>query len=136
MANPVVAESKRICTKCDHVLKREKGFCSKCGKKYCFTPSLKPGDVVAGQYEVRGAIAYGGLGWVYLGFDQVLSRYVILKGLLDTEDASSAAVAVAEKKFLAAVKHPNIVGIYNFVNQGSEGFIVMEYVGGKTLNAL
>lgn len=136
MANPVVSESKRICTQCDQSLKREKGFCSKCGKKYCFTPSLKPGDVVAGQYEVRGAIAYGGLGWVYLGFDQVLSRYVILKGLLDTEDASSAAVAVAEKKFLAAVKHPNIVGIYNFVNQGSEGFIVMEYVGGKTLNAL
>ena len=136
MANPIVSESKRICTKCDQALKREKGFCSKCGKKYCFIPSLKPGDVVAGQYEVRGAIAYGGLGWVYLAMDQVLSRYVILKGLLDTEDASSAAVAVAEKKFLAAVKHPNIVGIYNFVNQGSEGFIVMEYVGGKTLNAM
>jgi serine/threonine-protein kinase PknG len=34
------------------------------------------------------------------------------------------------------VKHPNIVGIYNFVNQGSEGYIVMEYVGGKTLKDL
>ena len=56
MANPVVSESKRICTKCDQSLKREKGFCSKCGKKYSFIPSLKPGDVVAGQYQVRGAI--------------------------------------------------------------------------------
>ena len=40
---------------------------------------------------------------------------------------------MAERQFLAAVKHPNIVGIYNFVQQGAEGFIVMEYVGGKTL---
>ncbi|HEY9829133.1 MAG TPA: tetratricopeptide repeat protein [Stenomitos sp.] len=86
-----------------------------------------------GQYEVKGAIAYGGLGWIYLGFDQTLSRYVVLKGLLNTEDAAAAAVAVAERQFLAAVKHSNIVGIYNFVKHGTEGFIVMEYVGGKTL---
>jgi serine/threonine-protein kinase PknG len=136
LAEAVVPEHKRFCGKCEQSVKREKGFCSKCGAKYSFVASLKPGDVVAGQYEVRGAIAFGGLGWIYLGFDRILSRYVVLKGLLNTEDASSAAVAVAEKKFLASVKHPNIVGIYNFVNQGSEGYIVMEYVGGKTLKDL
>jgi serine/threonine-protein kinase PknG len=97
---------------------------------------LHPGDLVVEQYEVKGAIAYGGLGWIYLGFDKTLSRYVVLKGLLNTEDASSAAVALAERQFLAAVKHPNIVGIYNFVNHNSEGFIVMEYVGGKTLKEI
>ncbi len=77
-----------------------------------------------------------GLGWIYLGFDKVLSRYVVLKGLLNTQDASAAGAAVAERQFLAAVKHPNIVGIYNFVQSGSEGFIVMEYVGGKTLKQI
>jgi len=66
----------------------------------------------------------------------VLSRYVVLKGLLNSSDESSAAAAVAERQLLAAVKHPNIVGIYNFVQRGSEGFIVMEYVGGKTLKQL
>ena len=45
-------------------------------------------------------------------------------------------VAVAERKFLASVKHGNIVNIYNFVNHGSEGFIVMEYVGGQTLKQI
>jgi serine/threonine-protein kinase PknG len=60
----------------------------------------------------------------------------VLKGLLNTEDASSAAVAVAERQFLASVKHANIVGIYNFVKYGSEGFIVMEYVGGQTLKEI
>jgi serine/threonine-protein kinase PknG len=133
MLDAVVPENKRFCASCNQQLRRERGFCSKCGQKYCFVPSLKPGDMVMNQYEVKGAIAYGGLGWIYLGFDKMLSRYVVLKGLLNTEDASSAAVALAERKFLAAVKHPNIVGVYNFVNHGGEGFIIMEYVGGQSL---
>ncbi|MBD0361936.1 MAG: tetratricopeptide repeat protein [Coleofasciculus sp. C3-bin4] len=136
MAEAKVPENKRYCSNCNNPLKREKGFCPKCGHKYSFLASLNPGDLVAGQYEVKGAIAYGGLGWIYLGFDKTLSRYIVLKGLLNTEDAASAAVAVAERQFLAAVKHANIVGIYNFVKHGTEGFIVMEYVGGKTLKEI
>lgn len=131
-----VPENKRFCAACNQPVKRDKGFCTKCGQKYNFIPSLQPGDVVGGQYEVKGAIAYGGLGWIYLGFDRLLSRYVVLKGLLNSEDAASAAVALAERQFLAAVKHPNIVGIYNFVTHEAEGYIVMEYVGGKTLKEI
>ncbi len=136
MLDPVVPERKRFCAKCDAPLKREAGFCGKCGTRYSFVPSLKAGDVVAGQYDVKGAIAFGGLGWIYLAFDKLLSRYVVLKGLLNTQDESAAAAAVAERQFLAAVKYPNIVGIYNFVTHGNEGFIVMEYVGGKTLKQI
>jgi serine/threonine-protein kinase PknG len=136
LADPRVSDSKRICGRCENALKRDKGFCNQCGQKYSFSPTLQPGDIVAGQYEVKGAIAFGGLGWIYLGYDRTLNRYVVLKGLLNSEDAASAAVAMAERQFLASVKHANIVGIYNFITQGSEGFIVMEYVGGKTLKEL
>jgi serine/threonine-protein kinase PknG len=136
LAEAKVPENKRFCAGCNQAVKRDKGFCTKCGQKYNFVPSLVPGDVVGGQYEVKGAIAYGGLGWIYLGFDNLLSRYVVLKGLLNSEDAASAAVALAERQFLAAVKHPNIVGIYNFVTHAAEGYIVMEYVGGKTLKEI
>jgi serine/threonine-protein kinase PknG len=136
LAKAVVPENKRFCSKCNSTLSRETGFCNKCCQKFSFIAGLAPGDLVAGQYEVRGAIAYGGLGWIYLGFDRVLSRYVVLKGLLNTADQASAAVAVAEKQFLAAVKHPNIVGIYNFVNHQDTGLIIMEYVGGQTLKEL
>jgi serine/threonine-protein kinase PknG len=136
LAEAKVPENKRFCAGCNQAVKRDKGFCTKCGQKYNFVPSLAPGDVVGGQYEVKGAIAYGGLGWIYLGFDNLLSRYVVLKGLLNSEDAASAAVALAERQFLAAVKHPNIVGIYNFVTHAAEGYIVMEYVGGKTLKQI
>lgn len=136
LLDPKIPEHKRFCSKCDAPLKRDFGFCGKCGQKFSFIPSVKAGDIIASQYEVKGALAFGGLGWIYLAFDRLLSRYVVLKGLLNVHDASSAAVAVAERQFLASVKHPNIVGIYNFVQHGSEGFIVMEYVGGKSLKQI
>ncbi len=136
LADPQVPENKRFCGHCDARVRREQGFCSRCGSRYSFIPSLEPGDLIGGQYEVKGAIAYGGLGWIYLAFDQLLSRYVVLKGLLNSEDSASAAVALAERQFLAAVKHPNIVNIYNFVTHDSEGFIVMEYVAGQTIRDL
>ena len=136
LAEAKVPENKRFCAACNQAVKRDRGFCTKCGQKYNFVPSLVPGDVVGEQYQVKGAIAYGGLGWIYLGFDKLLSRYVVLKGLLNSEDAASAAVALAERQFLAALKHPNIVGIYNFVTHDAEGYIVMEYVGGKTLKEI
>ncbi len=136
LADPVVPESKRFCPNCNAKLNLVKGFCPMCGTEYSFIPTLKAGDVVAGQYEVKGAIAFGGLGWIYLGWDNALSRWVVLKGLLNSKDAVGAQAAVAERQFLAAVKHPNIVGVYNFVTEGADGYIVMEFVGGKTLKTI
>jgi serine/threonine-protein kinase PknG len=67
---------------------------------------------------------------------------VVLKGLLNTGDADAMAAAVAERQFLAQVEHPNIVRIYNFVQHADRrtgeqaGYIVMEYVGGKSLKQI
>jgi serine/threonine-protein kinase PknG len=136
MQNPEVPPNKRFCPNCDQSLKREHGFCPKCGQEYSFQPTLHAGDLVDDQYEVLGCVAFGGLGWIYLARDKTLNRWVVLKGLLNSRDAATAAAAVAERQFLAAVKHPNIVGIYNFVTKGTEGYIVMEYVAGRTLKAI
>ncbi len=136
MADAVVPDRKRFCNYCGAKLNHEKGFCPMCGREYSFLPTLKPGDLVAGQYEVKGAMAFGGLGWIYLGWDATLSRWVVLKGLLNSKDEAGAQAAIAERQFLAAVKNGKIVNIYNFVTQGTEGYIVMEYVGGKTLKAI
>ncbi|CAB0665102.1 serine/threonine protein kinase [Corynebacterium diphtheriae] len=93
-------------------------------------PALKPGDVLAGQYEVAGVIAHGGMGWIYLAHDRNVSgRMVVLKGLRDKAKPQDYGAAVAEKEFLADITHPGIVKSYNFIDD----LIVMEYVEGPAL---
>ena len=102
---------------------------------FSFTPeAAPPATLVGGQYEVAGCLAHGGLGWIYLARDRnVADRWVVLKGLLDTGDDDAMAAALAERRFLAEVEHPNIVKIHNFVeHDGRTGYIVMEYVGGTS----
>ena len=151
LADPQVPENRRFCAGCDQPVGRGRdgrpglteGFCRNCGTRFSFSPKLEPGDLVAGQYEVLGCLAFGGLGWIYLARDRNVSdRWVVLKGLLNTGDADAMAAAVAERQFLAQVEHPNIVRIYNFVQHAdrrtgeSAGYIVMEYVGGKSLKQI
>ncbi|MGI5468810.1 tetratricopeptide repeat protein [Streptomyces sp. CA-132043] len=153
LENPEVPERKRFCSRSDCGAPvgrarsgrpgRTEGFCTKCGHPYSFVPKLRAGDVVHGQYEVAGCLAHGGLGWIYLAVDRAVSdRWVVLKGLLDTGDEDALAVAVSERRFLAEIEHSNIVRIYNFVEHldpatGSlDGYIVMEYVGGKSLKEI
>ncbi|SEH50511.1 serine/threonine protein kinase [Mycolicibacterium rutilum] len=147
MTNPVVAESKRFCWNCGRPVGRShggapaqsEGECPHCGSPYSFLPQLNPGDMVADQYEIKGCIAHGGLGWVYLAFDHnVNERPVVLKGLVHSGDAEAQKIAMAERQFLAEVTHPGIVKIYNFVEHADKhgnpvGYIVMEYVGGTSL---
>ncbi|WP_280194017.1 serine/threonine-protein kinase [Nocardia farcinica] len=150
LTDPVVAESRRYCGRCTNPVGRATaahaasttGFCERCGAPYDFRPSLHAGDMVAGQYEIQGCLAHGGLGWIYLAIDRNVSdRWVVLKGLLHAGDAEAQAVAVAERQFLAEVAHPSIVKIHNFVEHPGRdgvpiGYIVMEYVGGRSLRAL
>jgi serine/threonine-protein kinase PknG len=145
MKNPQVPEEKRNCPNCGSPVGRSRdgqpgrteGFCPKCGNAFSFTPKLKPGDLVANQYEVAGCLAHGGLGWIYLARDHNVSdRWVVLKGLLNTGDRDALAVAIIEKQFLAQVEHPLIVEIYNFVTHADAGYIVMEYVGGTSLKQI
>ena len=99
-------------------------------------PTLKAGDLIAGQYEILGPIAHGGLGWIYIATDHnVANRYVVLKGMMATENEHERAVADSERAFLADITHPGIVKIFNFIDdpRSPGGFIVMEFVGGPSL---
>ncbi len=92
---------------------------------------------MAGQYEVVGCLAHGGMGWVYLAHDRRVSdRWVVLKGLINKESEVARAAALTERDFLAKVDHPDIVKIYNFVTHDDEDYIVMEYVNGMSLRDL
>lgn len=156
LADPKVPESKRNCSVCgkpvgrggaDGSPGRVQGFCPHCRNRFSFVPSLQPGDLVVSRYEILGAIAHGGLGWIYLARDQnigddVAERWVVLKGLIDTSDPDAIDSAIAERRFLAALDHPNIVQIYDFARHPDPrtnqplNYIVMEYVPGQSLRDL
>jgi serine/threonine-protein kinase PknG len=125
---------------CGAKLGYEEGFCPNCGQAYSFKPSLQAGDVVDRKYEVKGPIAFGGLGWIYLAWAKHLARWVVIKGLLNIKDETQRELARAEARALSAVKHPNIVQVYDLIEgdpaRNEPDYIVMEYVGGKTLMTL
>lgn len=145
LRNPEVPLNQRVCARCgakvgqgaENVSSRSEGFCPSCGAAYSFTVKLAKGDLIAGQYEVVGALAHGGMGWIYLANDRNVSgRWVVLKGLLNAGDGDAMTAAIGEQRFLARVQHPLIVEIYNFVTHEGAGYIVMEYVGGRSLKQL
>lgn len=118
----------------------DEGFCPQCGTEYSFRPKLHPGDIVGGHYKVLGYLAVGGHGWIYLAEDtRVPDLHVVLKGLINTGDAVARRAAVEERRSLTTLHHPDIVRIITYVEHQAPGdarptgYIVMEYVGGRSL---
>lgn len=141
LTSPSVPESRRFCPNGHQVGRarggrpgRTVGFCGECQAPFSFVPALKAGDTLGG-YEIAGALAHGGQGWIYLARDRSVADdfWVVLKGLLDEGDPDARAAAIAERRFLATVDHPAIVKIFTFVEDGGTGYIVMEHVGGTSL---
>ncbi len=141
------------CPRCHKQRKRNAKFCNGCGLRYDdekavtaamnaqiapvqATSSLKVGDLLNNKYKVIRAIGEGGMGAVFLAEDQMLKRQVVIKALLSEDDADMIAQSIKEREFLAAIKHANIVSIYDFITTGQQGYIVMEYVHGKTLDQI
>ena len=94
--------------------------------------ALRPATLVAGQYEVVGLPRprRAGLDLPRPGPQggRPLGR---AEGAASTRgDEDAMAAALAERRFLAEVEHPNIVKIHNFVEHDGDGYIVMEYVNG------
>jgi serine/threonine-protein kinase PknG len=151
--DPQVPERKRFCPnqECRHQVGRTRngrpgrpeGFCSRCGTRFSFRPLLRPEELVdSGQFKVEGAIAHGGLGWVYRAWDFRLRQRVVLKGLIDPDDPDNRQAAVAELKALADASHANIVAVRTVVKHPHPltgtpvDYIVMEYLSGKSLKQL
>ncbi len=98
-------------------------------------PSDAPGSIGRlGHYEVQQVLGSGGFGTVLRAFDDKLQRMVAIK-LISPE---LAATSPARKRFLreaqacAAIRHENIVQIYN-VEEQPFPYLVMEYIPGQTL---
>lgn len=90
------------------------------------------------RYLVKGKIAEGGLGEVYLARDARLDRDVALKRVRPPDGEGAAAALeqdlLREARTLSALQHPNIVTIYDVGRDEKGPFVVMEYLNGETLD--
>ena len=93
------------------------------------TPSSSPP-----RYRVERSLGKGGLGEVFLAYDTRLRRHVALKRL--TGKSALRQQAWREGVHLAAVQHPNVVTVYDFGSDAHGPFLIMELVGGETLDAV
>ena len=97
-----------------------------------------PAGARIGPYEIMGALGAGGMGEVYRARDTKLNRTVAIKSLQTSVAAEPERIARFEREaqLLASLQHPNIAGIYGVETAGSQSYLALEFVEGRTLDAL
>ena len=91
-----------------------------------------------GPYHVVRLIGAGGMGQVYLANDVRLERRVALKSLAGSwlNSPTARQRLMREARTAAALSHPNIVTLFDVVDNEQCLLLVMEYVEGRTAAAL
>lgn len=105
--------------------------CSKCGYELMMPKQLR-------QFELRSAIASGGMGTVYRAFDTNLQRDVAVKlmkpELKEMPDALESFYR--EARAAAALNHTNIIHIYTFDEHEGQLYLAMELADNGSLDSM
>jgi len=89
-----------------------------------------------GGYSLVEELGKGGMAVVYKAYQPKLERWVavkVLDPLYTTDDSEMLARFRREAKAIAALRHPNILTVYDYGEEEGLAYIVMEYVEGGTL---
>jgi eukaryotic-like serine/threonine-protein kinase len=89
-----------------------------------------------GSYQILSLLGAGGMGVVYQARDTRLKRFVAIKVLPREKmsDPERKRRFIQEARAASALNHPNIITIHDIGSESGIDFVVMEYVGGKTLD--
>ncbi|HUS15481.1 MAG TPA: protein kinase [Chloroflexia bacterium] len=91
-----------------------------------------------GRYRIMERIGRGGMAEVYKGYQPSLDRYVAVKVLHSflLEEEDSRERFSREARAVAALRHPNIVQVFDFDEQDGIYFMVMEFIDGPNLKTV
>src|SRR5712664_3305812 len=98
--------------------------------------AISPGTRL-GPYEVEAPLGAGGMGEVYRARDTRLDRTVAIK-VLPQDGADRAGLRERfdrEARAISNLNHPHICSLYDVGQEGSQVYLVMEYLEGETLAA-
>jgi hypothetical protein len=96
-------------------------------------PAARPLTAV-GRYRVLRELGRGAMGVVWLAEDTLLGRQVALKAVGEAGPGGRLAQQVSsEARAVARLQHPNVVGLFDVVQQDGQVYLAMEYVEGGDL---
>ena len=111
----------------------------RCGHAHCHHAlhrCLPP--LLAQRYRLERRLAQGGMAEVWLATDTLLSRQVAVKLLKPTLAADPVVAERFRREAIAVARlnHPNIVAVYDTIDDGGRQAVVMQLVNGKSLRQL
>ncbi len=137
-----------ICNNCGANNNQEAKFCQSCGRSLetNSTRDIKqvsrrniPGDlIISSRFKIIKQLGKGGMGEISLAEDVKLKRKVAVKSIL-TEvltDPTSKSRFLREAQTASQLDHPNICTIYEIYEQDDNGYIIMQYIDGITLDQI
>src|SRR5512145_2477533 len=93
-----------------------------------------------GNYRLERLIGRGRMGVVYLANDEALLRPTAIKILswraADAQGQDPVKWFLGEARMVARINHPRVVQIYGAARQGDHCYIAMEYVVGRSAEAI
>lgn len=95
--------------------------------------------LIVGRYRLLRPLGEGGMGNVYLAEDRVLARQVAIKTIrpeLSGNEEVRSRIKREYRLHAAIGAHPNIVTLYDTVEDSGHIYLVMEYFAGQTLASL
>jgi serine/threonine-protein kinase len=93
---------------------------------------------IIGKYKILQRLGRGGMAEVYKANQTTLDRFVAFKVIspLFTDDPDFLKRFEREAKAVAALRHPNIVQVFDYDVEGNLPYMVMEFIEGETLKAV
>lgn len=98
------------------------------------TDILSPGAKI-NRIRIEKMLGQGGMGSVYLGFDEKLERQVAVKSIRSEhlQNPATQQRFVREAQIMSKINHPSICQLYDYVETEQGDFLVMEYIEGQPL---
>jgi serine/threonine-protein kinase len=95
-------------------------------------PSL---DTKVSHYRRLHRLGAGGMGEVYVGFDETLKRRVALKAVHSDQrlHAESKTRFLREAQILSQLDHPNICRVYDYIEDEQRDWLILELIEGKNV---